>query len=174
MFNNRDITISLLRGDLQDTVRNAVLQAVAHFHVCTQLHDLASTVDVTDGSKVCKFDTLTFEQLGEVIQLPISTSAATSPPFEKARNVQRYHNIKDDFVMAQLKMYCSSSTAGCGGGRSDGGAYHGDSLNSSMETAEDPYYFPGDVFDSDVEFLELPPKKIAKSSSSTATAVQKR
>lgn len=75
----------------------------------------------------CKFDTLTFEQLGAIVRLPVKR--ATRRQYDNVDNSQL--NLK--VVAAEPKM-----------------------------DLEDKYFFPRDVFDNDVVFMDLPPKVYAK------------
>ena len=127
VFHNRDVTISLMRNTCNEDecVRGGNFIAVAHFNA--EIEDEARSAPTltlahkgTDTElKECKFDTLTFEQLGGIVRLPI-----------KRTTVRNYENCEPK----QLKISQCEMAGG------------------------DPFYFPSDVFDHDVVFVELPGK----------------
>jgi hypothetical protein len=75
VFKHENITVSLLRR-----CNESEFQAVAHFTVVLQQNapcfqkSSAEQKGPEYNLQVCKFDTLTFEQLGSIVQLPIKTS----------------------------------------------------------------------------------------------------
>ena len=98
--------------------------AVAHFHAeIDSTEGQILTVDhkgVEYDLRECKFDTLTFEQLGGIVRLPAKRTTKRS--YDNCE--QRLLKIKD----------------------------------CDMTDCDDPFYFPADVFDTDVVFVELPAK----------------
>ena len=75
MFKNKDITISLMRNVLhEDCIRGGAFVALAHFHAMVEdTKGQILSVDckgVDSDLRECKFDTLTFEQLGGIVRLP--------------------------------------------------------------------------------------------------------
>jgi hypothetical protein len=108
---------------VDEGVRGGKLVAIAHFHAEMEnevestpaLEHKGSDADVRE----CKFDTLTFEQLGGIVRLPV-----------KRTKVRKYENCEP-----RLLKICQVEV-----------------MN------DDPYYFPIDVFDHDVEFVDLPGK----------------
>ena len=133
MFKDRDITISVLRGNIHNTNRFSEFQAVAHFRARVEISDgQFSTPDQSSDdyhSKICKFDTLTFDQLGGIVRLPGKQNN------KKARH---YTNVVSVDVTQVKKR----------------------DLSSMMLMDEDSFDFPDDVFekDLDMEFLKLPAK----------------
>jgi hypothetical protein len=101
--------------------------AIAHFHA--ELDDSgtqalkADAKDAAGELKECKFDTLTFEELGGIVRLPT-----------KRTNKRSYDNVEQRLLRIKD---CDTQVGGeeC-----------------------DPYYFPADVFDTDVVFVDLPAK----------------
>jgi hypothetical protein len=125
VFRHRHITISLMRNTCNesDGVCGGNLVAIAHFHAEVE-SEVKSTPALehkgTDADvRECKFDTLTFEQLGGIVRLPV-----------KRTKVRKYENCEP-----RLLKICQVEV-----------------MN------DDPYYFPIDVFDHDVEFVDLPGK----------------
>lgn len=124
-FKNMDITISLLRNTIQETPLGAGYQAIAHFPARIETSDTGATTLENKGVefdlKECKFDTLTFEQLGAIVRLPVKRSTR-----------RQYDNI--DNGQPNLKVVTADPVL------------------------EDKYFFPRDVFDTDVVFVDLPTK----------------
>ena len=133
IFLRGDITVSLMRNVAnEDDCISGAFVALAHFHVEID-HDnavspsLDKKVCVDGDVKECKFDTLTFEELGGVIRLPLKRPA-------KQLHTPHHHYANCAKKILKIKQ-----------------------SDSSLED-DDPFYFPSDVFDHDVVFLDLPAK----------------
>lgn len=124
IFDGADFTISLLRSTIQDTPMGAGYLAIAHFPARIECGENGpKTLDskgVDYDLRECKFDTLTFEQLGAIVRLPV-----------KRTTRRQYDNLDN----SQLHLKVVEKPVG-----------------------EDKYFFPRDVFDTDVVFVDLPTK----------------
>ena len=129
MLDDKDCTIAFLRISSEMPTSFGVL---AQFDI----HVLQSNKPVEE-EVVCKFDSLTFEQLGNLVFLPQRTKHS-----EYANVDQGEYKYNEE-----RQWWLSSSTASS------------EMQISTGSTEEDSLYsFPKDVFESDMDFVELPRK----------------
>lgn len=171
LIRDQDITITLLRNSQSE---HSGFWAVAHFQARVSHSDVA--ICSPDGKTAlpdiqeCKFDTLTFEQLGSIVRLPGKRSGKrqydnveeVEHDFVKEENHNVHmltppaHQIRDwsdleapqDYKKFQEPMRLDQHFVG---------AFD---ISSTLDSCcEEEFNFPTDVFENDVVFVDLPTKR---------------
>lgn len=188
VLKDQDIMVTLLKSNRfgMSTLHGEVM-AVAHFQAHIKSSDVAicspdsktghlPESDITE----CKFDTLTFEQVGTVVRFPAKARSTIGAKMSK----RRYENIKDDDLEIKIHAERGVQTPETKNNDKDV-LFVPDArtrkenvhtavakkrkvmtvfdltplLDNCFEMVEGDCLFPGDVFEKDLVFVELPEKK---------------